>query len=523
MASSWSRFRSKSREMLAAALFLGVAPAGVAVSFPPKTAAVVGAGPAGLLTSIMLARRGWNVEVIDQLSAPLPPADPSWGVGERSYQLGLNGRGQRALAEYGCMERVDRYAASVRGRLNFAENGKPSFTLFKPPGEAGADKSYVTRVMQRDRLQACLLEEARQYPRITIAHGRTCVGIDLSGEKPVLESAAVGGSGGSAAADSTPRQLEAELIVGADGISSKVRAALEADGSGRTRAVRFAEVNERRYKTIPLHPERVNGTRTDLGWGCRNKTLELGMDALPTKEGTMVGVLLFKPESEASERLEQMEDAKEARAFFGEALPGLLPYLDDAELGRFARRPVGKLPSFQLVEGDLHRALPSGAVVLLGDAIKAVKPYFGQGANSALEDCRILGKCLDESAGEVPAAAAAFSERRAEDARALVRISRSFDFPGRLGTLRFLLPLVVDANLHKLLPSLFSPPLLRAMQDGRWGFAQLQRRKRWERLAQLTLGAVSALALAAAAKVLARMLPVALAGAIRLLAARAQL
>ena len=29
-------------------------------------------------------------------------------------------------------------------------------------------------------------------------------------------------------------------------------------------------------------------------------------------------------------------------------------------------------------------------VVLLGDAIKAVKPYFGQGANSALEDVTAL-------------------------------------------------------------------------------------------------------------------------------------
>eukprot|EP00971_Amphidinium_carterae_P158777 3147844-Amphidinium_carterae.1 len=28
----------------------------------------------------------------------------------------------------------------------------------------------------------------------------------------------------------------------------------------------------------------------------------------------------------------------------------------------------------------------AGAVVLLGDSIKTVKPYFGQGANSALEE-----------------------------------------------------------------------------------------------------------------------------------------
>ena len=77
-----------------------------------------------------------------------------------------------------------------------------------------------------------------------------------------------------------------------------------------------------------------------------------------------------------------------------------------------------------------------GGVLLLGDAIKAVKPYFGQGANSALEDVAVLGRCLDAAADDPAAAAAAFTAARAEDARALVRISRSFDGAGRLGTAR---------------------------------------------------------------------------------------
>ena len=66
------------------------------------------------------------------------------------------------------------------------------------------------------------------------------------------------------------------------------------------------------------------------------------------------------------------------------AMPPLLPYLRDDELQRFVQRPVSRLPSFQLVDGPIHHSLPSGGVVLLGDSIKAVKPYFGQGANSAV-------------------------------------------------------------------------------------------------------------------------------------------
>ena len=74
-------------------------------------------------------------------------------------------------------------------------------------------------------------------------------------------------------------------------------------------------------------------------------------------------------------------------------MPPLVPYLRAEELQRFVRRPISRLPRFQLVEGPLHRSLPKGAVLVLGDAIKAVKPYFGQGANSALEDVAVLSRC----------------------------------------------------------------------------------------------------------------------------------
>ena len=73
-----------------------------------------------------------------------------------------------------------------------------------------------------------------------------------------------------------------------------------------------------------------------------------------------------------------------------------------------------------------------------------------------------------------------------------MRISRSFDGAGRLGMARFLLPLLLDIQLNKLLPRLFSPPTLRALQDERNSFAALARRKRYERLALAALVAAAA-------------------------------
>eukprot|EP00747_Dinoflagellata_sp_TGD_P082605 gnl/TRDRNA2_/TRDRNA2_161754_c1_seq2.p1 gnl/TRDRNA2_/TRDRNA2_161754_c1~~gnl/TRDRNA2_/TRDRNA2_161754_c1_seq2.p1 ORF type:complete len:243 (-),score=30.44 gnl/TRDRNA2_/TRDRNA2_161754_c1_seq2:55-783(-) len=224
----------------------------------------------------------------------------------------------------------------------------------------------------------------------------------------------------------------------------------------------------------------------------QNKTLELGMDALPTKEGEMVGVLLFRPGSPVYSQIENFESGPEARAFFADALPALLQFLRDDDLERFVKRPISRLPSFQLVEGDIHYSMPKGGVVLLGDAIKAVKPYFGQGANSALEDVSVLRQCLEQHSDNPAATVAAFSDARAEQARALVRTSRSFDWPGPIGTARFVLPLILDSQLNKLLPTVFSPPLLRGLQDETKTFVGLRRRKRAERALLLGLLAVAA-------------------------------
>ena len=107
-----------------------------------RTAAVVGAGPAGVCAAIMLARRGWSqITVYDELLAPPAAGDASWGAGERSYQLGLNGRGQTALRQLGCMDRVSKYAAFANGRLSFGPDGAPVENRLTPPGEPAPRKA----------------------------------------------------------------------------------------------------------------------------------------------------------------------------------------------------------------------------------------------------------------------------------------------------------------------------------------------------------------------------------------------
>jgi kynurenine 3-monooxygenase len=120
---------------------------------------------------------------------------------------------------------------------------------------------------------------------------------------------------------------------------------------------------------------------------------------------------------------------------------------------RIAQKPASKLPVFRFVGPRLHLGQRS---LVLGDAAHTVKPYYGLGANTALEDVQVLSELLDASDRNISATVKSFSDLRAGDAAALVTISRNMDRPGKWFLINFLLPLILDGIFHKLAPRIVS-------------------------------------------------------------------
>ena len=83
----------------------------------PGETLIAGGGPAGLLTAIAFAKRGWtNIRVVDRLREPYDPGDELiWSDAARFYLVGLGLRGQAALTELGA--RVRRYAKPTFARV----------------------------------------------------------------------------------------------------------------------------------------------------------------------------------------------------------------------------------------------------------------------------------------------------------------------------------------------------------------------------------------------------------------------
>lgn len=106
--------------------------------------------------------------------------------------------------------------------------------------------------------------------------------------------------------------------------------------------------------------------------------------------GNQLALMLFKADDEEANSISTELEADE---FLQREFPNLYPLIPHSEVKAFAERPNGKLPTFQYAWPQLHY---SNNVVLAGDAIHTVKPYFGLGVNSALEDVRWLSQCLEK-------------------------------------------------------------------------------------------------------------------------------
>jgi len=473
---------------------------------------VCGGGPAGLLSAIMLARTfNYKVKVYERLPPPPSPTDESvWSDIAKFYLIGLGERGKAALQEFGVWDDVEACCTSVPGRMDWSPDAGPEEGVER----IFTDRPVMTQVLPRDKLVGVLHQHIMQkyQGKVYLEYKKEVTPIDFDNK----DSSSVKIGVSNCATDflrDTPsnvgmqnlsedalcdadsiKVITTKLLVAADGTQRTIANEMEkADKEKRDsmtlfdklrygpsfRVKRYVDDNQRVYKTIPMKVP--SKWRNDLNYSARSKDGRILFDSLPADaDGNQCAVLLLKRDDELSQ---ENSDPKKLRQVFDEVLPQFSTLLDEEIIENVAKKPPSSLPSFRYVAPRLNQG---DRTVILGDAIHTVKPYFGLGANSALEDVQVLKQAI-ESTNSMREATHLFSKQRADESKALVEISRELDRPGLLGVFTFIVPLVVDSIFNKLAPKIFSPNTISMLQKSENTFRGIRRRKRLERLGQVVI------------------------------------
>ena len=115
---------------------------------------IIGAGLAGSLLAILLAKRGFHVTVYERRPDPrLSPTDSG-----RSINLALAARGLRGLNLAGVQERVMPLAIPMRGRMVHEHDGATELQMY------GVRPEEVIYSVSRADLNRALIEAAAAFP-----------------------------------------------------------------------------------------------------------------------------------------------------------------------------------------------------------------------------------------------------------------------------------------------------------------------------------------------------------------------
>lgn len=324
---------------------------------------VIGAGLAGSLLTILLAKRGFKVTAYERRADPRG-ANPERG---RSINMALAARGIRALTLAGVLDKVMPLAIPMRGRMVHEHDGSAELQMY------GVRPEEVIHSISRADLNRTLIEAAGELPNVEFRFRQLCLGLDHERDRLEMRDESVG------RIYHTPPQPS----IATDGAGSEVRDSLVA----REVATVREEPLDHDYKELAI-PPRDGKPALELDalhiWPRGGFMLI----ALPNLDGTFTATL-FLPRFGANGFAELSTPAA-VEAFFTREFPSARALMPDLTR-EFFEHPQGSLGT--VYTRGWHY---NGDVLLLGDAAHAIVPFHGQGMNCAFEDCAELMRMMDE-------------------------------------------------------------------------------------------------------------------------------
>ncbi len=326
---------------------------------------IVGAGIGGLAAAIALHRRGWNIKVLERA-----PALREVGAG-----ISLWPNATRALDLLGVGDQVRAFSTpegpggfrDARGRWLFRSN------LQTPYGET----LMLRRPILLDILRSAVPAEA-------IVLNTTVTAVENSANHVTITHDDV--------------QTSADLLVGADGLHSTVRAALWPHAKPPV----YAGYTTWRLIAPPLDLD--SDVTESWGRGERVGIFRLADNAIYSYLTAKTSPGTAYPDNRA--------ELHRRFADWHAPIPAILNSVKNSDI---LQHDIYRLPAL--------RTYVTGRAALLGDAAHAMTPDLGQGGGTALEDAVELAEALD---GDIDDGLRLYNRRRRPRTQAITRRSATF-------------------------------------------------------------------------------------------------
>ncbi len=358
---------------------------------------IIGAGLAGSLLSIYLAKRGIETEIYEA-RGDMRESEMSAG---RSINLALSDRGIAALREVGMDEYMLREAIPMHGRMIHALDGTTKLLPY-----SGRQGEYINSV-SRSGLNIALMNEAEKYREVKIYFNHRCIDFDANSGEVLFEKG---------------NAIKIETVIATDGAGSVIRNEMM---NGGVQRFDFSQKwLEHGYKELHIPPKSEPSALVD-GLTLESRNLNVArninllpsanadgsdlfrmeknalhiwarrsfmMIALPNFDGSFTCTLFLAHKGENS--FEQLTDENSLLKFFETNFADAIPLMPNLTEDFFAN-PTGNLGTIKCFPWNA-----GGKALLLGDSAHAVVPFYGQGMNASFEDCRILNELIEKSGAD---------------------------------------------------------------------------------------------------------------------------
>lgn len=326
--------------------------ASVAGTLSNKKIIIAGGGVGGLASAIALGKKGAQVRVLEQA--------PQFGAIGYGIQLGPNvfpmfdrlGLREAVLANSILPDNVRMFDALDGENVVAVETGAAFKERYNNP--------YI--VIHRVDLHNCLTEGCRALPNVHLDENAQVLGYSEQGDQIVV-----------ALADG--RTVEGDLLIGADGIRSRVRAQIFDDGDPEP----IGYVAHRTIVPIEQAPKGFPLNDVIL-WGGPG----FHIVNYPLRDKSIFNIVAVFRTDTFSQKGDVESYRAELQSTYANAHPAMREMIAMMDLER--RWPIA--------DRSPRRGWSKGRAVLLGDAAHATLQSLAQGACMAIEDAVVLGELL---------------------------------------------------------------------------------------------------------------------------------